>query len=150
MGRPKLYHTPEERLEAERRWRANASAETKARKAAYIATPEAKALAKERYARYRMTDGYRQAQSRYRESARGKATCSTYFAQTKAAYPERVKARAAIAVAIKMKVLVRPLQCSQCQRVVRPDAHHYLGYAPEHWFDVQWICRKCHKVAHLA
>jgi len=28
--------------------------------------------------------------------------------------------------------------------------HHYLGYAPEHWLDVEPLCGKCHYAAHKA
>lgn len=30
------------------------------------------------------------------------------------------------------------------------EAHHYLGYEPEHWLDVKWLCRKHHEEAHHA
>jgi hypothetical protein len=28
------------------------------------------------------------------------------------------------------------------------DAHHHMGYEPEHWLDVQWLCVIHHKAAH--
>jgi len=165
MGRPKIYLTPEALAEAKKRWAAKTRArpETKerrrrrerspkvrAQRAAYGATPAAQALAKARYARYRQTDGYRQAQERYRVSMNGKATISRYAKWAKSTQPECIKARAAIAVAMRAGMLTRPTSCPQCQRVVRPDAHHHLGYEPQHWFDVEWLCRRCHKQRHLA
>lgn len=30
------------------------------------------------------------------------------------------------------------------------EAHHYLGYAPEHWYDIKWLCKKHHEEAHHA
>lgn len=41
--------------------------------------------------------------------------------------------------------VVRPIACSKCRREdMRIEAHHYLGYAPENHFDVQWLCSSCH------
>lgn len=149
MGRPKLYHTPEERQEAERRWRANASEGTKARVAAYEATPGARRLARERYARYRETDAYREAQRRYRETARAKATQAAYLRKVRESNPERIKARAAIHVALRSGIIERPAACGICGQEKRLDAHHPLGYAPEHWFTVEWYCRMCHRRMHM-
>lgn len=28
----------------------------------------------------------------------------------------------------------------------RIGAHHYLGYEREHWFDIVWVCNKCHRL----
>jgi len=59
---------------------------------------------------------------------------------------------------IRVGTLVRPSVCSLCGAIPgvdfsgRPkiEAHHFLGYAPEHWLDVQWLCVSCHKQADLA
>lgn len=42
----------------------------------------------------------------------------------------------------------RPDNCEACGRTCVPHAHHYKGYEPEHWLDVQWLCVPCHDRAH--
>lgn len=39
-------------------------------------------------------------------------------------------------------------QCVDCGEQAR-DYDHHLGYAPEHWLDVQPVCRSCHKHRHV-
>jgi len=39
------------------------------------------------------------------------------------------------------------LKCFRCGAKAR-DYHHYLGYDPEHWFDIKPICRICHRIIH--
>lgn len=34
-----------------------------------------------------------------------------------------------------------------CSKKAR-EYHHYLGYSPEHWFDILPLCYKCHKIIH--
>lgn len=150
MGR--VIYTPEERAEAKKRWRAaynehRRTPEGRARIAAHEATPQAQAFAKARYARYRETEKYRAVQARYAASQRGKATEAAYQAWVRATQPIRVKARAAVGIAVKQGALTRPTSCS-CGAIGKLDAHHHLGYEPRHWLDVVWLCRKCHKAAH--
>ena len=61
-------------------------------------------------------------------------------------FPERQKARQAVAEAVKSGKLPRPseLRCTDCDRYAQ-EYDHYLGYAPEHRLDVQPVCIKCHK-----
>jgi hypothetical protein len=64
--------------------------------------------------------------------------------------PERAKARAAAMHAVGNELRMGRLQrqlCSMCG--AKPShAHHHLGYAPEHWLDITWLCASCHKTAH--
>ncbi len=55
-------------------------------------------------------------------------------------------ARQAVRSAVQRGTL-RRLPCETCgaQEV---QAHHHLGYAPEHRLDVQWLCRDHHEAAH--
>jgi hypothetical protein len=57
----------------------------------------------------------------------------------------RQKARQALHYAIKVGRLERGKFCQICFIPVEAEAHHYLGYAREHWFDVVWMCSRCHK-----
>ena len=162
MPRPRIYQTAEALAEAKRRWSAKTkarpeakarrrelerSAATKARKVAYNVMPEARALAKERYARYRETDKYRETQRRYRD-AKGKKTGKNYLANARSETPERIKARAAVATLLRRGDIVKPATCSTCGALGPVDAHHHMGYALEQWLTVQWLCRRCHKAAH--
>ncbi len=60
-------------------------------------------------------------------------------------FPDRVRARLAVAKAVRCGDMVR-LPCRVCGD---PDtqAHHWRGYAPEHWFDVQYLCADHHSEA---
>ena len=49
----------------------------------------------------------------------------------------------------KKGILVKPDSCEKCGKQSDTiHAHHYLGYAPEHRLDVQWLCVECHEKAH--
>ncbi len=61
-------------------------------------------------------------------------------------YPERHKAKQAVGNAIRSGRLLR-LPCKECGNV-RAQAHHPNGYAPDHWFDIEWLCVRHHKAAH--
>jgi len=50
----------------------------------------------------------------------------------------------AVRRAVRRGALVRPKACQECGSEVNIQAHHYLGYAPEHRLDVQWLCCRCH------
>jgi hypothetical protein len=53
-------------------------------------------------------------------------------------------------MAIRKGTLKRPCECSKCGATGDIEAHHHLGYAPEHWLDVIWMCIKCHAKEHFA
>ena len=57
------------------------------------------------------------------------------------------KAHVAVAIAIQAGKITRPSFCEQCQKPGKVCAHHHLGYEPEYWFDVQWLCPRCHGLA---
>lgn len=60
----------------------------------------------------------------------------------------KLKAKNAISYAIRRDKLIRPKTCEICNLYGKIEAHHYLGYAKEHWLDVQWLCKKCHAFIH--
>jgi len=63
-------------------------------------------------------------------------------------------AQRALRVAVQKGLLVGPAACPRCGaasgslngsgRPVKIHAHHYRGYAREHWLDVRWLCSGCH------
>lgn len=64
------------------------------------------------------------------------------------AHPERVKAGDAVKVALRKGTLVRGtclIANDDCRGQI--EAHHYKGYAKEHWLDVVWLCKYHHELA---
>ena len=61
--------------------------------------------------------------------------------------PKRAKARSAVSQAVRSGRLRPPDTCSQCGRAAKVEAHHFRGYAEEHWLDVLWLCKTCHSEA---
>jgi hypothetical protein len=60
-------------------------------------------------------------------------------------FPDRAVARIQVNEAVKYGRMPRAkdLLCVDCLTPAR-EYDHYLGYAKEHWFDVQAVCRSCH------
>jgi hypothetical protein len=146
MGRPKIHLTPEAKREADRISDRKYSQSEKGKAATYRLNHSEKRYA--RYANYRQTEKYREAQRRYRATQKANATGAAYLAAQRLQNPERIRARQAIAALIRRGMITRPHCCATCGHQSRLDAHHYLGYAVEHWLSVQWLCRICHKAAH--
>ena len=72
-------------------------------------------------------------------------------ARWRANHPEakpRIRARAALLRAVQRGQVIRPDRCQLCGIVGTPAGHHWNGYGPEHYFDVIWLCRACHGIAH--
>lgn len=59
----------------------------------------------------------------------------------------KIRARSEVNKAIRRGDLERkPCACGE----PHADAHHVNGYEPEHWFDIEWLCRRCHMREHAA
>lgn len=58
-------------------------------------------------------------------------------------------AHLAVRRAIRSGRLVRPKTCSSCRHSGVIEGHHYRGYARRNLLDVVWLCRPCHRKAHL-
>ena len=65
----------------------------------------------------------------------------------------RKKARYHVSNAVRDGKLQRATHCESCgvkdwgMKRSMIEAHHYRGYEPDHWLDVQWLCVPCHKTA---
>ena len=140
------YATDEERREARRLalYRYNHSEKGRAAQARREAGP----LAPLRYARYRETEKYAATQQRFKDKGGRNRLAAAHHKKVKAERPELIQAWQAVASALRAGTMVRPERCDGCDRTIHLVAHHHLGYAPEHWLDVQWLCRRCHKAAH--
>lgn len=61
-------------------------------------------------------------------------------------------ARVRLGHAVRSGKVHKPAECSRCGKAPKPEAdgrsalhgHHHKGYDEAHWFDVIWLCRKCH------
>lgn len=60
----------------------------------------------------------------------------------------KICAQAKIWKAVRSGRIIKPTVCSRCPNTERIEAHHYLGYAKEHHYDIVWLCKKCHHLAH--
>lgn len=56
-------------------------------------------------------------------------------------YPEKIKARSAVAIAVKKGTLVRPTVCDWCGKPGRIQASHNNYDRP---LEVEWLCQPCH------
>lgn len=99
--------------------------------------------------KYRHTQKGRNASIKYRRSIKGYINQNKYYIKNKKECPEKYKARKAINNATRDGKLVKPKQhkCHYCNNQAE-QYHHYLGYEPEHWFDVVPICHICHNIIH--
>lgn len=69
----------------------------------------------------------------------------------------RAQGRASEAVrrAVARGELIKPDHCEVCNKLESAvagglEGHHYLGYAREHYLDVQWLCIEDHRKAERA
>ena len=60
--------------------------------------------------------------------------------------PEKVRARELVNQRVRFKRIPKAseLECTECGGQAQ-EYHHHLGYAWEHRYDVQPVCRNCHR-----
>jgi len=99
-------------------------------------------------AAYRKTAAYRENDRRYAQSDKGKATQRRADLKRHASDAHKLKllARMRFATAVRGGHIIRQ-PCEKCGKTPA-QGHHHLGYEPEHFFDVQWLCSSCHRVEH--
>lgn len=85
----------------------------------------------------------------YKHSEAGRATTMRAARAAYLKYPDKWIARSRLRYAVKKGTIKKPEQCEAdgCPST-RIEAHHYLGYSKEHWYDVHWYCRRHHWDAH--
>lgn len=81
-------------------------------------------------------------------NAAHRARISDYNKQHYAQKRERYRARAAVRTAVKSGRLTMATACNRCTSSGSPLIGHHHSYAPEHWLDVEWLCRTCHARHH--
>lgn len=82
----------------------------------------------------------------YKASQRGRQVAHLASMRANKRYPDKQIARSRLRYAVKVGKISKSA-CEECGNP-RVDAHHYLGYEPEHWYDVKWLCREHHRDAH--
>lgn len=70
-----------------------------------------------------------------------------YQATQRLRNPDQKHARDAVYRALKEGRLLKPDHCKECPETQRLEGHHE-SYAKEHWLDVEWLCKKCHRKRH--
>lgn len=138
----------------------------RAKQRAYASTPEGKAAKK----RHEQSDAGRAGQKRrikrwnatengkrknkekvdrYRATERGREVSRRVARDQYAKNPNRTRATAKVNYEIRCGRLPAPstTTCKYCPAQAQ-QYHHYLGYDPEHWLDVEPVCRKCHTAIH--
>ena len=109
----------------------------KKRDADYYATPIGNRTIKAAFARWSKTPA-------------GKLAVSRHSKQRIMLYPEKNRAKLAVAYAVRTgKMLPASKQlCCDCQKPAS-DHHHYQGYAVENRLKVMAMCRQCHVTLHI-
>ncbi len=69
-----------------------------------------------------------------------------YNRDSRKRHPEKFKARAKLAYAIKIGKIIKPTQCSKCLSCSGKLHGHHHDY--EKPLDVTWLCNKCHGEEH--
>jgi hypothetical protein len=82
----------------------------------------------------------------YKKTEQGKAVSKKSNYAAKERYPEKYRAKQKLRYAVIKGKIIKQI-CEVCGEK-KVEAHHYLGYDPSHWYDVQWLCHDHHRDAH--
>lgn len=64
------------------------------------------------------------------------------------ANPDKWKAKEYARRAVKSGKIAKADHCERCSGIP-VEMHHHRGYAREFWLTISWLCRSCHKLAHV-
>ena len=103
-----------------------------------------KVLDRNREWRKNNPEKFRESAKKLYERHKNEGKAIEYSRRYAAKYPDKKKARAKVMVALRSKNITMPEACEGCSINARLEAHHYLGYAKDHWLDIKWLCKKCH------
>lgn len=81
----------------------------------------------------------------YRKTKKGKEAYRKLAKKMSEKFPEKQKARAQVAYALKRGQLKKPKKCSRCKKQKKLDGHHSDYSKP---LEVKWLCRGCHADIH--
>ena len=97
---------------------------------------------------YEKTDKAKATHKAYRQTDRGKASAACIGRKYAAKFPDRIKAKNAIAHAVTSGQM-QPIDAMKCSCGKQAHHYHHPSYAEEHWLDVIPVCRLCHKRIHV-
>lgn len=111
----------------------------------YAASPKGKACKK----RYVASNTYKITIKRYYAGDKGKASRKRRQRTQEQNHPDRTRARRRVTMAVYRGSMpsAKTLRCVSCAKPAK-EYHHYLGYAPEHWYNVIPLCLLCHRLTH--
>lgn len=88
--------------------------------------------------------------NKWKKTARGQRILKKNYDIQKSRFPKKYIARYRLNNAIQYGFIKRPNTCSKCKKIYRQkrqiEAHHHKGYGKKNWYNVVWLCRKCHKM----
>lgn len=111
----------------------------------YIHTDEGKAVRKAYSLSEQGKEAQRKANQNYSGSEKSKANDARKRERNKLQYLARNEVNKAKQSG-RLPCL-RDAQCAKCGNQAR-HYHHYLGYEPKHWLDVEPLCQSCHSLIH--
>lgn len=102
-------------------------------------------LSKETSARWRKLNIQKRREVVKQWETRNKHVRRQYYHSIKERDALKLKARRAVAYAVKMGKLKKPSECECCGSEKRLEGHHIDYNQP---LEVEWLCRKCHMLLH--
>ena len=85
------------------------------------------------------------ARKKYVKTEKGKEKMVMSRKEYIRAYPLRRAANIILRNAVRYKKIIKPRQCSVCDKIGKIHGHHDDYYKP---LDVKWFCAQCHKDYH--
>jgi formylmethanofuran dehydrogenase subunit E len=98
---------------------------------------------KERKAREERAPHRKEQRAAYRRTEPGRARRREFYRRSMEKAPEKLRARGAVAYAVKIGDLVRPDTCEHCAATDVPIEASHTDYARP--LDVEWLCQPCHQ-----
>lgn len=95
--------------------------------------------------KYRQTKEGKEIFQKYGKSIKGREALKRHEHKQHKPYPEKLKAHRTLNNAIRDGKITRPSICEVCFEEGLIDGHHEDYSKP---FDVDWLCKKCHKELH--
>lgn len=68
-----------------------------------------------------------------------------YLIKKRKSHDQKFLARQIVQLALKGKMIFKPLQCARCESMEKIEAHHEDYARP---LDILWVCYPCHRMIH--
>jgi len=97
---------------------------------------------------YSQTERHKKIRKLYRQTKKYKKINSQHQIRYRKRYPQKIAAHNALNRYIPLGKIQKPDKYRCFCGEHAKEYHHYLGYSPEHFFDVIPVCRLCHAKIH--